>query len=491
MAHSDPAKDIRRLIVLSTAGKLIEWYDLFIFGCLTAVIAGQLFPASHPSTALLFTLAIFAAGLIVRPFGARLFGPQCELTGRRSWLPLILLGGSTFAMGLIPGYQRLGYAAPLLVLLLRLVQGLASGAENGQALTYIAEHAPLNRRGSYTSWLQTTPSLGVLLSLGVILLVRHGLDADPASSIEKFNAWGWRIPFLFALVLMVVAVYIRLRIREKIPPRGRFPQESVTTPDRKTGPLVLFGATMGAGVVFYAGQFYTQTFLEKLIDFDQSRMSLLAAVALTLPFFLIFGSLSDRTGRKWLLLSGLLLSVCTGPVLFRGLLSIPSVTGRTELAAQKEILSKVAFIGRSKDMLRTYTSLNYYDGGLVVTETKTDTVYAGGRTSARPVVTVSSKVGTTEFWKMTGILFLLVLYSAMIYGPLAAYLTELAPVRVRRLPYDTGNDIIGGITPFIATLPVAFSGGNGLTGLWYLIGIAILSLVTGALYLPARSSSKA
>src|ERR1700743_3367999 len=210
------SKDIRKIIIASSVGTLIEWYDFYIFGSLATVIAGQFFPKGNPTAALLSTLATFAAGFIVRPFGALVFGRLGDLIGRKYTflLTLIIMGGSTFAIGLVPGYQRIGFAAPLLVLLFRLLQGLALGGEYGGAATYVAEHAPAHRRGFFTSWIQAPATVGLFVSLGVILLVRHGLDPDPSRSVEKFNDWGWRIPFLISIVLAAISVYIRLKMRE-------------------------------------------------------------------------------------------------------------------------------------------------------------------------------------------------------------------------------------------------------------------------------------
>src|SRR6201991_1962711 len=211
-----PAKDIRKIILASSVGTLIEWYDFYIFGSLATVIAGQFFPKSNPTAALLSTLATFAAGFVVRPFGALVFGRLGDLIGRKYTflVTLVLMGGSTFAIGLVPGYERIGFAAPLLVVLLRLLQGLALGGEYGGAATYVAEHSPAGRRGFFTSWIQATATIGLFVSLGVILVTRHALDADPARSIEKFNDWGWRIPFLISIVLVGISVYIRLKMQE-------------------------------------------------------------------------------------------------------------------------------------------------------------------------------------------------------------------------------------------------------------------------------------
>ncbi|HVZ24822.1 MAG TPA: MFS transporter, partial [Sediminibacterium sp.] len=296
---------IWKIISASSLGTLIEWYDFYIFGSLATVLATQFFPKSNPTAALLSTLGTFAAGFIVRPFGALVFGRLGDLVGRKYTflLTLIIMGGSTFGIGLIPGYAKIGFAAPLLVLLLRLLQGLALGGEYGGAATYVAEHAPKHQRGYFTSWIQTTATLGLLLSLGVILVTRHALDHDPDTSIAKFNDWGWRIPFLLSIVLVIISVYIRLQMQEsplfskikesgtlsKNPLRESFVHKS----NLKMVLLALFGAAMGQGVVWYTGQFYAQSFIENVckVDFEQSRTMLILAIIFATPFFVVFGKL--------------------------------------------------------------------------------------------------------------------------------------------------------------------------------------------------------
>ena len=498
------AKDIRKVIIASSVGTLIEWYDFYIFGSLATVIAGQFFPRTNPVAALLSTLATFAAGFVVRPFGALVFGRLGDLIGRKYTflLTLVIMGGSTFAIGLVPGYQRIGFAAPLIVLLLRLLQGLALGGEYGGAATYVAEHSPDHRRGFFTSWIQATATVGLFVSLGVILVTRRILDPDPARSIEKFNDQGWRIPFLLSIVLVIISVYIRLKMKEsplfqKLKTEGKLAVNPLKESfgrkaNLKIVLLALFGATMGQGVVFYTGQFYAQSFLENVckLDFDQSKTMLLVAILLATPFFVVFGSWSDRVGRKWIMLAGMLLAILTYPFLFRQLLTIPGTEGRTELTAQKEIRSTVAFIGKSKDIIHTSNTLSHYDGGLLVTETQKDTVYASGKAAGKPLITTTRTVSGIDYWKMTGILFLMVFYVTMVYGPIAAFLVELFPTRIRytsmSLPYHIGNGIFGGMTPFIATLLTTIYTGNKLVGLWYPIGVVAVSLVIGIIYIPSK-----
>src|ERR1700754_4907996 len=498
-----PAKDIRKIIIASSVGTLIEWYDFYIFGSLATVIAGEFFPRTNPTAALLSTLATFAAGFIVRPFGALVFGRLGDLIGRKYTflLTLVLMGGSTFAIGLVPGYDRIGFFAPLIVVLLRLLQGQALGGEYGGPATYVAEHSPSNRRGFYTSWIQATATIGLFVSPGVILLVRHILDPDPSRSIDKFNDWGWRIPFLLSIVLVAISVYIRLKMQEsplfsKLKTEGKLSTNPLKESfghktNLKMVLLALFGATMGQGVVFYTGQFYAQNFLETVckIDFDQSKTMLLLAILFATPFFVLFGGWSDRIGRKWIMLIGMLLAILTYPVLFKQLLSITSPESRTEQIGQKEIRSSVAFIGHSRDLIRTSSTLRHYEGGMLVTETAKDTVYASGKPAAKPITSSSRTLSDSDYWKMVGLLFLMVFYVTMVYGPIAAFLVELFPTRIRytsmSLPYHIGNGVFGGMTPFIATLLTTIYSGNKLVGLVYPIGIAALCLIIGAIYIPS------
>jgi MFS family permease len=321
--NNNETKGIWKVIGASSVGTLIEWYDFYIFGSLATVIANQFFPKTNPTAALLSTLATFAAGFIVRPFGALVFGRLGDLIGRKYTflLTLILMGGSTFAIGLVPSYESIGFAAPIIVLLLRLLQGLALGGEYGGAATYVAEHAPPERRGYFTSWIQTTATLGLFVSLGVILLTRHSLDTDLQKSIAKFNDWGWRIPFLVSILLVIVSIYIRLKMKEsplftKLKSEGRISvnplkESFVHRGNLKMVLLALFGATMGQGVIWYTGQFYAQSFIENVckIDFDQSRTIIIWAILFATPFFVVFGAWSDKVGRKWIMMAGMLAGI--------------------------------------------------------------------------------------------------------------------------------------------------------------------------------------
>lgn len=498
---------IWKVITASSLGTLIEWYDFYIFGSLATVIAGQFFPKTNPTAALLSTLATFAAGFIVRPFGALVFGRLGDIVGRKYTflLTLVLMGGSTFAIGLVPSYESIGFAAPIIVLLLRLLQGLALGGEYGGAATYVAEHAPASRRGYFTSWIQTTATLGLFVSLGVILLTRHSLDADKQISIAKFNDWGWRIPFLLSIVLVIVSIYIRLKMQES-PLFSKLKSEGKTSTNplkesfgHKTNLkmvlLALFGATMGQGVVWYTGQFYAQSFLENVckVDFDQSRTILIWAIVFGTPFFVFFGHWSDKIGRKWIMLVGMLLAVITYRPLFKELVVLSDTKQKTEQVSSAKQTSTVTAVSGSVDSVRVIKQTQFFtDGSILHTSTK-DTLYADAtKKTIQPTVTVSKEMGEGIYWKMVGIVFLMIMYVTMVYGPIAAFLVELFPTRIRytsmSLPYHIGNGVFGGLTPFIATLLTTIYTGNQLAGLMYPIIVAGICLVIGALYLSNKKT---
>jgi len=493
---------IRSVILASSVGTLIEWYDFYIFGSLATVIASQFFPKTNPTAALLSTLATFAAGFIVRPFGALVFGRLGDLIGRKYTflLTLIIMGGSTFAIGLIPSYQKIGFAAPIIVLLLRLLQGLALGGEYGGAATYVAEHAPADRRGYFTSWIQTTATLGLFLSLGVILVTRHSLDADRARSIAAFNDWGWRIPFLLSIILVAVSVYIRLRMKEsplfaKLKTEGKtsvnpLKESFVHKGNLKMVLLALFGATMGQGVVWYTGQFYAQSFIENVckIDFEQSRTILIWAILFATPFFVVFGKWSDKIGRKWIMMAGMALAIITYRPLFNQLLKISDTDHKREFITQKEIATKLNPITNSSNSLRITTSTRHFDGGIKLIEIKTDTLFAdAARTTVKPDIRTSKLLDEESYRMMIIIVFVMILYVTMVYGPIAAFLVELFPTKIRytsmSLPYHIGNGVFGGLTPFIATLLTTIYTGNKLVGLYYPIVIAGVCLLIGTLYI--------
>ena len=500
---------IRSVILASSVGTLIEWYDFYIFGSLATVIASQFFPKTNPTAALLSTLATFAAGFIVRPFGALVFGRLGDLIGRKYTflLTLIIMGGSTFAIGLIPSYETIGVFAPIIVLLLRLLQGLALGGEYGGAATYVAEHAPADRRGYFTSWIQTTATLGLFLSLGIILITRHSLDSDRAVSISKFNDWGWRIPFLVSIILVAVSIYIRLKMKEsplfsKLKTEGKtsvnpLKESFAHKGNLKMVLLALFGATMGQGVVWYTGQFYAQSFIENVckIDFEQSRTILIWAILFATPFFVVFGKWSDKVGRKWIMLTGMFLAIVTYRPLFNQLFSISDTTNKKELVTRNEIKTKLVPIGNTGNSLRTVTSTRHYKEGIRLIEAKTDTLYAdAGKITLKPDIKTSKLLDDENYRMMVIIIFIMVLYVTMVYGPIAAFLVELFPTKIRytsmSLPYHIGNGVFGGLTPFIATLLTTIYTGDKLVGLYYPIIIAVVCLVIGTLYISNKIDKK-
>jgi MFS family permease len=495
-------KGIWSVITASSVGTLIEWYDFYIFGSLATIISIQFFPEDKGSAALLSTLAIFAAGFIVRPFGALVFGRLGDLVGRKYTflLTLVLMGGSTFAIGLIPNYKTIGVAAPLLVLSLRLIQGLALGGEYGGAATYVAEHSPASRRGFFTSWIQTTATLGLFVSLGVILLTRNTLG------IETFNDWGWRIPFLVSSLLVVVSIYIRLKMDEsplftKLKKEGKTSKnplkESFTKRDNlKMVLLALFGAVMGQGVIWYTGQFYAQSFIENVckIEFGQSRTILLWAIAFATPFFVIFGALSDKIGRKWIMMIGMLLGIICYRSIYQHFLDITSEKSKTEIVNQRTIFRTATIIENCPDSLIKTSTTRYFSDGAIFKEIKTDTLFtSSGMFGVKPLVKIEKLIGDSDYWTMVWLIFFQVFLVTMVYGPIAAFLVEMFPTRIRytsmSLPYHIGNGVFGGLVPFISTLIIEYSktaenpGGSPLAGLWYPISVATVCLVIGTLYL--------
>lgn len=557
----DRPSTIWRVIGASSVGTLIEWYDFYIFGSLATIISKQFFPEDQGTAALLSTLAIFAAGFIVRPFGALVFGRLGDLLGRKFTflLTLVLMGGSTFAIGLVPGYKTIGVAAPLIILLLRLVQGLALGGEYGGAATYVAEHAPIKRRGYFTSWIQTTATLGLFLSLGVILFTRTTMGVD------SFNDWGWRVPFWVSIFLVVVSIYIRMKMQEsplfaKLKKEGKVSKnplkESFThKTNLKMVLLALFGAVMGQGVVWYTGQFYAQSFIENTckVDFEQSRTILLWAIAMATPFFIVFGSLSDKIGRKWIMMTGMLLGILSYRPIYQKFLDYTSpALLRSEVVSDWCTVSAPVASIDSKDKSRVFIAVkkdSAYSNESVFKFTVTDTVWVNealafdaeklaksnvvialqevsmdstpgavsyipvknklkaGETpvstdtltasvkkhGAKPAVVVEKKVGSGTFWSMVLLVFVQILYVTMVYGPIAAFLVELFPTRIRytsmSLPYHIGNGVFGGLVPFLSTLIIEYTKtpenptGSPLAGLWYPIGVAAVCLIIGVIYL--------
>lgn len=476
-------KGIWKVITASSVGTLIEWYDFYIFGSLSTIIAAKFFPAENPTAALLSTLATFAAGFIVRPFGALVFGRLGDVIGRKSTflLTLVLMGLSTFLIGCIPSYATIGYWAPFLVLLLRLLQGLALGGEYGGAATYVAEHSPANRRGFYTSWIQTTATLGLFVSLGVILSIRRAVGVD-----EFTNGDGWRYPFLVSILLVIVSIFIRLRMNES-PLFAKLKSEGKTSKNPlkesfgnkanfKMVLLALFGATMGQGVVWYTGQFYAQNFIltKCNIEYEQANTIILIALVFATPFFVFFGWLSDKWGRKNIMMVGMLLGVLCYRPIFNELYLTADVSHKNIVATT----SATSMNATAKAVITTVDKSFADSSKLKTTVTKT----VSG-TKLKDDITLSE----SDKWKMILLIGVMVLFVTMVYGPIAAFLVELFPTKIRytsmSLPYHIGNGVFGGLVPFIATLITTIKGTDHLSGLWYPIGIAALSFIIGSLYL--------
>jgi len=475
-------KGIWKVITASSVGTLIEWYDFYIFGSLSTIIAQKFFPAENPTAALLSTLATFAAGFIVRPFGAIFFGRLGDIIGRKYTflLTLVLMGGATFLIGCIPSYETIGAWAPILVLLLRLLQGLALGGEYGGAATYVAEHSPAHRRGFYTSWIQTTATLGLFLSLGVILSIRRIVGVE-----EFTNGNGWRYPFLLSIVLVIVSIIIRLKMKES-PMFSKLKKEGKTSSNPlkesfghkenfKMVLLALFGATMGQGVIWYTSQFYAQNFIltKCNIEYEQGNSIILIAILLATPFFILFGHLSDKIGRKNIMLAGMLLGVLLYRPIFNELYNIADTT--------KKIFVSEQTIQPNISAQNNLIAINSFEDG--TTEKITTKLNTDGKATQKKEIVLAEK----GKWTMILLVFVMVLFVTMVYGPIAAFLVELFPTRIRytsmSLPYHIGNGVFGGLVPFIATLITTLPGTNVLSGLWYPIGVALLCFVIGSLYL--------
>ncbi len=492
--------ELMKVIFASSLGTLIEWYDFYIYGALAPIIALKFFPAENPTAAFLAALATFAAGFVVRPFGALVFGRLGDLVGRKYTflVTLLLMGISTFAIGFVPGYQEIGFAAPSIILALRLIQGLALGGEYGGAATYVAEHAPAHRRGYYTSFIQTTATLGLFISLGVILITKKALG-DVA-----FNDWGWRVPFWASIIMVLVSVYIRLKMAEsplfaKIKREGKISKnplkESFTKkPNLKLVLLALFGAVMGQGVVWYTGQFYAQTFIERTlgVEFEQTRYILIIAILAATPFFLVFGALSDRIGRKPIMLAGMLLAVLTYRPIYQAMhfVAQPIFIKTTHRA------EPVISVAPNGDSLIVNTLWSHQKEGVSFKSVEKKTIFADRSKESTLGVVRTTWLDSTTFWIMTLLVFLQILYVTMVYGPIAAFLVELFPTRIRytamSLPYHIGNGIFGGLTPLIATRLFDVSktvdnpAGDPFVGLWYPIIIAAVCFVIGLFYLPSK-----
>lgn len=525
----------KKVIFASSLGTVFEWYDFYLYGSLAAIIAKQFFSGVNETTGFIFALLAFAAGFAVRPFGAAFFGSLGDRIGRKYTflITILLMGMSTFIVGVLPSYASIGIAAPIILIILRLLQGLALGGEYGGAATYVAEHAPDGKRGLYTSFIQTTATLGLFLSLLVILGTRLALGT------ETFEAWGWRIPFLVSIVLLGVSVWIRMQLSESpLFQQMKSEGKGSKTPFRdsvKGGNLglmilVLLGATAGQAVVWYGGQFYSLFFLTQTLKVDGTTANLLiaAALALATPFFVFFGWLSDKIGRKKIILAGCLLAAITYMPIFKGLTHFanPAVeearakspalviadpatcsfqfdpigkkvfTNSCDIAAAALAKAGIPYEiqpaapGSLAQVSIGGSEVAAYEGaGLGKDETKASADAFGkalkGALSAAgyPEKADPARINTPMTLLL---LWLLVIYVTMVYGPIAAYLVELFPTRIRytsmSLPYHIGNGWFGGFLPTISFALVAATG-NMYYGLWYPIGIALMTFVIGALFL--------
>jgi hypothetical protein len=516
----------KRVIFASSLGTVFEWYDFYLYATLAPFFAALFFPKGNDTAALLSAFATYAAGFLVRPFGALVFGRIGDIVGRKYTflVTIICMGGATFAVGLLPTFETIGWAAPVLLVTLRLVQGLALGGEYGGAATYVAEHAAENRRGYDTSWIQTTATLGFFLALIVILSCRTGMDT------KEFAEWGWRIPFWVSIILLAFSVYIRLKLEEspvflKIKSEGKTSKAPLTESFGEWGNakiviLALLGATAGQGVVWYTGQFYALFFLTITLKLDFATAYTLIAISLVIgtPFFIVFGWLSDKIGRKGIIMAGCLIASATYFPLFSALThyvnpALEAASAKTKISVAATDCNFHIFVGpwskfsdcdKAKDFLTkagiSFTSTDLPAGGADKVVTKVGEVELKGfdakvyaeaiKAAGFPASADKTKVD----WVMTElILVIMVIYVTMVYGPIAAFLVELFPARIRytsmSLPYHIGNGWFGGMLPLLATAIVATTG-NIYNGLWYPIIVAVMSLVIGTLFLKETKDQK-
>ncbi|WP_076790504.1 MFS transporter [Chlorobium sp. KB01] len=513
VSHTEEVSSTRRVIAASSVGTLIEWYDFYIFGTLAKIISEQFFPKDNPTAALLATLATFAAGFVIRPFGALFFGRLGDLIGRKYTflVTLVIMGGSTFAIGLVPGYKTIGFFAPAIVFILRLLQGLALGGEYGGAATYVAEHSPEGKRGFWTSFIQTTATLGLFLALGVILTVRQTLG------VETFTDWGWRIPFILSALLVGVSIFIRMRMSEsplfaKMKKEGKTSAnplaESFKQKDNlKMVLIALLGATAGQGVVWYTGQFYALSFLQNAcnVEFVQSNMIISIALLIGTPFFIVFGSLSDKIGRKYIMMAGMLIAVIAYRPIYTIMYSDANL--KTKEVIEDKTVNKMKYEVKGTDSLITSVTTKLYTDGTSYKETVKKKFPVDPAVKAampkdklKPETKKEVTLPQNLYYKMIGLVLIQVIFVTMVYGPIAAFLVEIFPTRIRytsmSLPYHIGNGVFGGLVPLISTrlveatrpgpdLPPA----DPLAGLWYPILIAGVSFVVGSLYISNKTNN--
>jgi len=527
-------KEERMVVFASSLGTVFEWYDFYLYGSLAAIIAKHFFVAVNEATSFIFALLAFAAGFFVRPFGAIVFGRLGDLIGRKYTflITILLMGGATFIVGILPGYATLGITAPIILITLRLFQGLALGGEYGGAATYVAEHSPDGRRGYFTSFIQTTATLGLFLSLLVILGCRILMGS------AKFEEWGWRIPFILSIALLGISVWIRLQLQEspvfkRMKEEGKGSKAPLTESflkwrNLKIVLIALFGAVAGQGVVWYTGMFYELFFVIQILKVDPQFGNLVIAAALIIgtPFFIVFGALSDKIGRKWIIMAGLLLAAVTYFPIFRGITKAanPALLEATEqypvkvyadpnnCTFQFDPVGKATF-KKSCDVAKSFLSkkgipytnealpagsiayitvgsekIDAFDGvALAAADFKSQSAAFGAKASAAtktyPAKADLSRVNTPM---LIFLLVILVIYVTMVYAPIGAYLVEMFPARIRytsmSLPYHIGNGWFGGFLPTIA-FAIVTATGDIYSGLWYPIAIAVMSLVVGTLLL--------
>ncbi len=462
---------IWQVIGASAVGTMIEWYDFYIFGSLATVISPLFYPQGNDTLALIAYLSTFAVGFVVRPFGALFFGRIGDLVGRKYafLVTLLIMGGATAMIGFLPTYATIGLAAPIILLIIRILQGLALGGEYGGAAVYVAEHVPDGKRGFYTSFIQITATLGLFLSLAVILTLQNLMSPD------AFQAWGWRLPFIISILLVGVSLYIRMRMKESpifqhIKGAGMTSakplKEAFTQWVNLRRVLVsLFGATAGQGVVWYTGQFYALFYLQTILKVHTTSANYIIAIALVLgmPFFIFFGGLSDRVGRKRIILIGCLLAAVSYIPIYK--------------AMQAAAGSQVATVTSQRNPVTGATSLT------------PQTMVGGSLQPAPEVLTYTSFnafISDPISWKLILLVFIQVLFVTMVYGPIAAYLVEAFPAKIRytslSLPYHIGNGVFGGLLPVVGLWVVAYTG-NIYAGLYYPIFVAVLTFIVGSIFL--------
>ncbi len=470
MIRHTPA-EIRKVIAASAVGTMIEWYDFYIFGSLATIIAPLFYPSGDDTWALIAYLSTFAVGFVVRPFGALFFGRIGDRVGRKYafLVTLIIMGAATAVVGILPTYATIGIAAPIALLVIRILQGLALGGEYGGAAVYVAEHVPDDRRGFYTSFIQITATLGLFVSLVVILVVQNALGA------EAFREWGWRIPFLISIVLVGISLYIRLKMKESpifthIKSTGMTSatplKEAFTEWTNLRRVLIsLFGATAGQGVIWYTGQFYALFYLQTILKVHPTSANYIIATTLLLamPLFIVMGALSDRFGRKRLMMAGCLLATVSYMPIYHAMQSAAGSGVVTAISQRNPVTGAISL-----------TPMAMVDGALVPAK------------EVLTFTTVGALASSPSAWMLVGLVFIQLVFVAMVYGPIAAYLVEAFPAKIRytalSLPYHIGNGIFGGLLPLIG-LSVIAATGNIYAGLYYPIVVAGLTFVIGSLLL--------